>query len=177
MSFFFYEREHPSLPEIVVKEVPMNDFVEVAIPNSDLRTYLIHTVGRIGCDAALLHATAPDKTEHVVVTHYDRDNFGTHLGLIIQKLYEHPKDQRFANLTTAFGENDSGRRLLEQFLTRYAHGYPDVVPLTDLNQDHARELAEATNLFKYQLSFVRGLGGDPDIHEVKVEGSDYRRRF
>ncbi len=166
-----------NFPPVVDKGVGQNEFEEIIIPASDGSVYLLHTEGRIGCDASLLLTIEPDGTEHAVVTHYDPQHFEDHLRVIRDKKESHPKGKRFAFLVTFGRQGDDWRRQIVDALSEYQGRKPDLVALPDLGVEQAKELRETRNKLKYQLAFTRGYGGKMEKHRVRVPGTNYEKVF
>ncbi|GAB4286826.1 MAG: hypothetical protein Kow0081_4750 [Candidatus Dojkabacteria bacterium] len=161
--------EKRGFPKVIETTVAQNEFKEQVIYTSDDKAYLLHTVGRIGCDACLLLTIESDGTEHVVVTHFDPIHDEEHVKLIREKTYSHPKGQRKAVLVTRGADNDEWRHKLCDALRGYlGDEEPDVVSLPHLDVEHARELAEPFGYLNYQLCYTRGYGGDRKKHRVNV---------
>jgi hypothetical protein len=176
LPFSLAVHEQNIFPPVIEKRITQNTQVDVVIDPSDENIYCIHTNGRIGCDASLLWTTEPNGIEHVTITHFDPEHIEDHLQVIQKRGNSHPEGKRHGVLLTRGDEIDPWRQKVTEALQNYVGGDIDVIAMPHLGLDEAKELADPLNKLKYQLSFVRGYGGDMDDHKVQVEGSNYKKK-
>lgn len=162
-----------SFPPIIEQSALQNQFVEADILASDKNVYLLNTQRRLGCDAVLLLTVEKNGTVHSIVTHYDPEHVIDHLKVIATKTVEHPLGKRYAVLVTRGGHADKWRLQIEGALEKYTGGKVDTVDLSNLNETHIPEIANPATRLNYQLSFIRGYGGDPNKLRVYVPATTF----
>lgn len=155
----------------ITYDVGMNDYRRVDIPREDKKTYIIKTVGRLGCDSVLVWKTAPDGNQQVLLTHYPPTELPKHRE-ILEEFAPHGDETTKVVYLTAGSEGSSEVATLSSAIQETVGFEPYIVRITaaDLQQtswtDAAHEIARDPLL--YQLIAVKGYNGNPDSRRIIV---------
>jgi hypothetical protein len=146
-----------SLGGLKTYEVGMHTFKKLNIAAEDKTAYILRTVRRIGCDAALLWRINPTGSEEILMTHYPPNEMTQHLEAIKQFSSVGDGETKAVLLTAGREAADWSRRLAEG-IEEVSGVAPDMVRLTDegtVNFEDSLQLMQKDKL-AYQLCAARG---------------------